>query len=55
MCSSLHPTPCSGDVYTALYQKAQKEPLNRKQVASAVTEYLLPLLKANRKAFGSKL
>jgi hypothetical protein len=42
-------------VYAALYQKAQKEPLNRKQVADAVSEHLLPLLKANRKMFSSKL
>eukprot|EP00043_Microstomoeca_roanoka_P014352 m.142297 g.142297 ORF g.142297 m.142297 type:complete len:663 (+) comp15991_c1_seq3:196-2184(+) len=41
-----------GNVYEALYDYAQKEPMNQQVVAPAVEKHLLPLMKMTRSIFG---
>jgi hypothetical protein len=42
-----------GKVYQALFEYAQKEPLNQTEVADAVKTHLQPLMKATRALFGN--
>ena len=41
-----------GNVYEAMFALAQKEPLNRSQVADGVRDYLQPLMRDSRALIG---
>ncbi|EGD76132.1 hypothetical protein PTSG_00839 [Salpingoeca rosetta] len=43
-----------GRVYEALYEYAQKEPMNQHEVSPAVEQHLLPLMQTTRRIFGGQ-